>query len=565
MNQILDMIHYGFTSIGPFFILLGILIFVHELGHFLVAKYFKVRVEVFSLGFGKKILKFKRGDTTYCLSIIPAGGYVKMYGDDPNAQVPEEEKEHAFLHKPVSQRIWIVLAGPLANFLFAVFLMFGIALIGEHVPGGELGDIQPLTAAAKAGFHSGDFIQKIDGQEVTLWSEIRERIESSAGQDLHFTVRRRNESTPVELRAVPQLIENDSVLSANSRVGRIEGLVTESLSTVIGVKDPKGLAGQAGFKTLDRILSINGTDVHYFRDLDTVLKSSLSAANGDDAKLVFRVQSAEEEGPIRELTLSVPEKLRSGQMSLLERLGLESSELYLAKIKADSPAAKAGFQSADRIFTLGGKPIDKRKDVVDQVSGFKEGDTPLTFEVRRDGEVKQMSVTPTMTSLMSGQGREEQRFTIGVVPAYIMTGATPIFYRVYNPLKAVAIGFKKAIDLSEMVVMGLVRLVQNQVSAKNIGGMISIGRFASYSFEMCLVAFVKMMALISINLFLLNLLPVPILDGGHLVFFTIEAIKGAPLGLKKMEIAQQVGLILLMSLMAFAFFNDISNLIRPPW
>jgi regulator of sigma E protease len=146
-----------------------------------------------------------------------------------------------------------------------------------------------------------------------------------------------------------------------------------------------------------------------------------------------------------------------------------------------------------------------------------------------------------------------------------MTAAAPTLYRVKNPIQALGVGFRRSLEMSQMVIMGLVRLVQNQVSARNIGGVISIGRFASQSFEMGLVAFLKMMALISVNLFLLNLLPVPILDGGHLVFFTIEAIKGAPLGLRKMELAQQVGLIFLISLMVFAMFNDISNLIRPPW
>lgn len=563
MSQILGMIHQSFITIGPFFILLGILIFVHELGHFLVAKFFKVRVEVFSLGFGKKIFQHKHGDTTYCLSIIPAGGYVKMYGDDPNAEVPEDQKQHAFLHKPVSQRIWIVLAGPLMNFFFAVLLMFGVAMIGEHVPGGEIGDIDSQTAAAKAGFQSGDFIQKMNGQDVVLWADIRDRIEASGGQEIQFSVRRGSDPAPIEIKATPQMVDNDSVLSATSRVGRIEGLVTESLSTVVGVRNPKSLAGVAGFKNLDRILSINGVDVHYFRDLERILALDTLTKTGE-SKFVFKVQSAEDEGPVREIIINDTENLSIGKTSVLEQLGLESSELYLVKIKKDSPAAKAGFQAGDRVVMLGNKLIEKWKDVIDQVSGFKDG-TPLVFQVRRDGELKDLIVSPEMTVVMNGQGKEEKRFAIGVVPAYIMTGATPIFYQVHNPLKALMVGVKKSIDLSEMVVMGLVRLVQNQVSAKNIGGMISIGRFASQSFEMGLTAFVKMMALISINLFLLNLLPVPILDGGHLVFFTIEAIKGAPLGLKKMEIAQQVGLILLMSLMAFAFFNDISNLIRPPW
>ncbi|MCB0363080.1 MAG: site-2 protease family protein, partial [Bdellovibrionales bacterium] len=142
MDIILNWLHSGLSAIGPFLILLGLLIFVHELGHFLVAKWCGVKVEVFSLGFGKKILKYRRGETTYCISMIPLGGYVKMYGDDPTAEIPPEEKARAFLYKPVAQRIAIVLAGPLMNFFFAIPLFMAVGLNGEQVPGPIAGDIE---------------------------------------------------------------------------------------------------------------------------------------------------------------------------------------------------------------------------------------------------------------------------------------------------------------------------------------------------------------------------------------------------------------------------------------
>src|SRR5688572_19351866 len=141
MEFLTHYLHQGASFIVPLIILLGLLIFVHELGHFLVAKYYGVRVEVFSLGFGKKIFSHKRGDTEYCISLIPFGGYVKMFGDDPTAEVPAEEKKFAFNHKPVGQRIAVVLAGPLMNFFFAILLFMMITLIGEETIQPVIGDI----------------------------------------------------------------------------------------------------------------------------------------------------------------------------------------------------------------------------------------------------------------------------------------------------------------------------------------------------------------------------------------------------------------------------------------
>jgi regulator of sigma E protease len=142
-------------------ILLGLLIFVHELGHFLVAKYYKVRVEVFSLGFGKKLFSFRRGETEYCIAALPLGGYVKMYGDDPSAEVSEADRRGSFLHKPVGQRIAIILAGPLMNLLFAFVLYTAIAMMGERAIFPGLGDIDSKSMAATIGFQSGDTVLEV--------------------------------------------------------------------------------------------------------------------------------------------------------------------------------------------------------------------------------------------------------------------------------------------------------------------------------------------------------------------------------------------------------------------
>jgi len=561
MNFLLNSLQSLFSSIGPFFILLGLLIFVHELGHFLVAKFFNVRVEVFSLGFGKKIFQFVRGETTYCISLIPLGGYVKMYGDDPSMEVPEDQKNRSFLHKPVGQRIAIVLAGPLMNFFFAVFLFFVIAQVGDTVPGGQIGDIAADTQAYNAGFRSGDTILAINDKPVKLWSEIKNTVDDSAGQVLRFQVQRGNEK--LEVSAQPELVTNDVVLSSKPKVGRIQGLTIEAQSALIGISDPKSPAYVAGLRSLDMIEKINGRDVLYMRDLQTVFSEEMKKS--PQLKIDVRSYTSDKNPPPRTVDFNIATNIKPDSPTLLKDLGVEASNLYLLRIKKDSPAEKAGLKIGDKILTLAGEPVTVWQQVIDTVSKYKPGQEPMKMQVVRD-EVKQdILVAPEMTELMNMQGQEEQRLTIGIVPAFITTSPPPILYKAESFGQAVQIGWLKAVEWTELVVMSLVRLVQAEVSAKNIGGVITIGKFASQSFEVGLAAFLKMMAIISINLFLLNLLPVPVLDGGHLVFFTIEALRGAPVSLRKMEIAQQVGMIILISLMAFALFNDISNLFRAPW
>ncbi|NCN95787.1 MAG: RIP metalloprotease RseP, partial [Bdellovibrionales bacterium] len=179
MDLVIHYIQQTLSSIGPFVLLLGLLVFVHELGHFVVAKWCGVRVEVFSLGFGKKLLQYKHGDTVYCISMIPLGGYVKMYGDNFNADVPEEEKAKSFIHKPVSQRIAVVLAGPLMNLIFAVFLFTLIGFIGDRQPAAVVGDIAESSQAYTSGLRAGDHILSVNGQEIQGWVQLTQKIAES--------------------------------------------------------------------------------------------------------------------------------------------------------------------------------------------------------------------------------------------------------------------------------------------------------------------------------------------------------------------------------------------------
>lgn len=564
MTMLLSGIQSAFGYIGPFFILLGLLIFVHELGHFLVAKYFGVRVEVFSLGFGKKIFSYKRGDTTYCLSIIPLGGYVKMYGDDPSADIPAKEKAYSFLHKPVSQRIWIVLAGPLMNLFFAITVFAVIAGIGEDLPGPFLGDVAQTSKAYEVGFRSGDKILSVQGEQTPSWTQVKKKIEAAGGETAAVMVQREGESAPLQLQVPITIGDNENIFSSDRKVGTIAGFVQDSRSTMVGVKNPQSLAAQAGIKSLELIHSIDGNKVSYWRELEPNLKKAFASAKDEVAIQVRTLDKDDRPENLRTIQLKVPAKWQR-QKSLVDFLGLESSELYIYQIKPGSPADQAGLKSQDRVTHINQEPVLSWNDVLNKVKGFDPSTEAMSFNIVRNGKEEKFTIRPEMTKLMTAKGQEEKRFTIGIVSGFFPVGPEAVFLRESNPLKMIGRGFTDTVMWTEFIVISMVRLIQGEVSAKNVGGVITIGRVASHSFAAGLSTFLKTMAIISINLFLLNLLPIPVLDGGHLVFYTIEALKGAPLSMRKMELAHQIGLMLLMFLMVFAFFNDITNLIANRW
>lgn len=556
-----------FSYAVPLIILLGLLIFVHELGHFLVAKYFKVRVEVFSLGFGKKLVSFRRGDTEYCLSAIPLGGYVKMYGDDPTADISEADKQASLLHKPVGQRIAIVLAGPLMNLLFAFILYSAIAMIGEKAISPMVGDLEPTSVAATAGFKPGDSVLSVKDangvdHKIGTWNEMDKVVQANADSNLEFKVQRASGS--IDLVSVkPKLVPNPFVLSVKKEVGGIEGLSFMSRASTIAVAGTEGAAAKAGLRTGDTITKINSTPIRRWREL-------LFAAGtfADQKEITITVQrglleSLVSETPSTEtldFKLAVPAtaKGKTG-IEALKALGFDDPELYLASVEKGSPASKAGLKPGDLLQTINGQRMEKFENVVSTIRTFN-GEQPLKFTVLRDSKPVDLEITPNVKKRMNGSGQEESRFEVGIRPMIIDDTIQTVDVSTSNILEAAERGAVRSAEMSGAVVMGFVRLIQGQVSSKNIGGFLSIGEMAKKSWGMGTTEFLLAMAIISINLFVLNLLPVPVLDGGHLVFYTIEAIRGAPLSMQKMEIAQRVGAALLVGLMVFALFNDVSRI-----
>ena len=362
MENVLNVI---IQYILPATILLGVLIFVHELGHFILAKLSGVRVLKFSLGFGPKLIGKKIGETEYLISLLPLGGYVKPLGESPDEEISEADKPYSLNNQSVPKRFAILAAGSVFNLIFAFFLFSGIYMAGMPMLKPLIGSVLEDSPALKAGLREGDLVNSIDGVPVELWDELSQLIEKSQGRRLALGILRAG--TQVTLNVTPQATDSKNLL---------------------------------------------GEPVQAF-------KIGISPAGGEEGQIIKR----------------------------------------------------------------------------------------------------------------------------------------------YNPVIAIWKGFEDTAKWSKLTLQGMGVLITSPVERrKDIGGPLLIGKLAGDFARVGFQSFLLLMAMISVNLGVLNLLPVPILDGGHLFFLIIEAIIGRPVSVKMMEVAQQIGLVLLLSLMAFVFYNDITRL-----
>lgn len=554
MDWLFNFIQQSLSFLVPLTILLGVLIFVHEMGHFLVAKFYKVRVEIFSLGFGPKIFKFQRGDTTYCISLIPLGGYVKMFGDDPSASdaISDDQKHGSFLHKPVGQRIAIVLAGPLMNFFFAILVFFMVAIVGEDMIRPIVGDVQEDSAAWVYGFRPGDVIQSVDGNAVKTWDEVKTQIEELKDQTLSLEVNRFDTDESVSLQVRTSVIANPNILSTEEKVGAIEGLGVMARDTQIGISAPGSLAAQAGMKSFDKIQSINEKPVKKWYEVVYFLENYTQS---EPLEIQYSRSEGKEDETIQTALIEIPAGL-VGHLSP-EVLGLDIPDLYVSQFTENSPAREAGILRGDKIRSIDGESFNYWAGLVKKVQSYDPNDGPFDVEILRDGQIESVALIPELVEQPDNRGGRQSKYALGILSSVMPNPTGYILIRTFNPFLAMKKGILDTLYWTKITCLSFLRLLQARVSHRAIGGPIMIGQIASRTFQMGLSYFLKIMAIISINLFIINMLPIPILDGGHLVFFTIEALRGAPLSMRKMEIAQTVGLVLILGLMAMAFFNDI--------
>jgi regulator of sigma E protease len=448
-----------FSTLIAFIVALGVLIVFHEFGHYLIARWAGVKVLRFSVGFGSPIWmrRFGADRTEWAIGAFPLGGYVKML-DEREGPVAPEERHRAFNVQPVSRRIAIVAAGPVANFLLAVVLYWLLFLHG--VPGMRplIGEPLAGTPAGAIELRAGDLISKVGDRPVATWQDLRWEL-------LEYSVRRA--AVTLEVRHAD---------------------------------------GNISFHRLD----LSGIDAEQI-DSDLLRAIGLTRYNPPMAP----------------------------------RLG---------RLIENSPARRAGLREGDLVVSIDGRPISQWDELVAAVRASPE--RTLRLGIERGTQALEIAVTTAAeTEGTVTVGR------IGAAPQIDQKDIEHLLIEVrYPPLMAGWRAVQRMAEVSTFTLKMLGRMIVGDVSLRNLSGPITIADYAGQSAQLGWLAYLNFLALISISLGVLNLLPVPVLDGGHLMYYLVEIVKGSPVSERALEIGQQIGIVLLFGLMAFALYNDINRL-----
>ena len=446
--------------LGAFALALGLLIVVHEAGHFVVARWCGVKVLRFSVGFGKPLLsrRIGRDRTELALAAFPLGGYVKML-DEREGEVDQAELPRAFNRQSVWKRFIIVLAGPVANFALAIFMYWVLFVHGVEEPRPVLGKPEAQSMVEQAGFQEGELVRSINGQPIDSWQELR-------------------------------------------------------------------------WELLQQALAKSGATLEVINKRQEISFRKLDLASLDTSDL---------EGDI------------------LQQIGFRIYRPHLppiiGKITPGGVADLAGLREGDRILAIDGVPIERWAQVVAVIR--EAPGRPIRLDAQRQGQAISFTIMP---GEVDDRGKRIGRIGIAVLEQTDDRAALLIIVK-YGPVESLvkAVGLTWETSAFSLTMLG--RMVVGDVSWKNLSGPVTIADYAGQSAKLGLAYYIKFLALISISLGVLNLLPIPLLDGGHLMYYIVEIIKGGPVSERVMEIGQQIGLALLVMLMAFAFYNDINRLV----
>jgi len=445
-------------TIVSFLVALLILVSIHEFGHFYVARRCGVKVHRFSIGFGKVLWSWRdKQGTEYALAALPLGGYVKML-DEREGDVAPEERHMAFNNKTVWQRIAIVAAGPLANFLLAILLFWILLLQGQRDLIPVIESVAPGSIAAQAGLEAGQEIVAVDGEPTPTWQAL-----------------------------------NKALLNRLGETGRI------------------------GFKVAYPDSSFNYES---------------------EAQLVEWLRDSADPNPVEGLGIS---------------LSLPKIPPIVGEVVVASPAEKAGLKTGDQILQVDDRLINDWQSWVEYVR--KHPGKPLQVSLKRDSEILQITLIP---ELIEEGGQRVGRVGVGV-KAYTIHEDMIRSYD-YSVAGAFVAGVNKTWETSGFVLLSVKKLILGEISTKNLSGPITIAKVAGSSAEGGLRSFIGFVALLSVFLAVFNLLPIPVLDGGHLFYYLIEVIKRKPVSDKVQMLGYQVGLFLVISLSVLALYNDIMRL-----
>lgn len=457
----MDMLIQFVTYVVPFLVVLSVLVFVHEMGHYLVARWCGVRVETFSIGFGREIFGWNdRVGTRWKVSWLPLGGYVKFFGDMNAASAPDgevldtlspAERAVAFHHKKLWQRTLIVAAGPFANFIYAIVVLAAVFMLyGQRVTPPEIGRVMPDAPGAAAGLEVGDVVLEVDGRSVYRFEQVDEAVLMNPGHPVDLLVRRDGEERRIEV--TPRPIELD--------IGQ-------------GPRD----YGDIG----------------------------VSASN----------------------------------------------PAVVGEVQPDSPAARAGFRPDDVVVAVNGQPVDNFERLQDIVSGG--GGRTLVLTVERRGERHDLTVTPERRELSLADGTTQERFVIGIQRAFRPLHRLP-------PGTALVAALQTCWGMLDQTVDYVGQILVGDRGTEDLGGPLRIAQVSGQAAQVGLEQLVMLSILLSLNLGLINLFPIPLLDGGHLLFYAFEAVRGRPLTERMQEFALRIGLAMILTLTVFVTWNDLIQL-----
>ena len=571
---------YILTNAHWFVLLVGALVLFHELGHFLAAKALGVRVLRFSIGMGPRVLGWRHGETEYQLSLLPIGGYVKMWGEpsEPigetageaaaDAGPPEDvDPRRSFSVRPLWQRTTIVLAGPMANFLLAWLVYLGM-FHGVHTVGdARLGMVSPEGPAAQAGLAPGDRIIAVDGQPVGQWDEVRDAIAVRPGTELPITIERAGQRRTLVVTTARHS-EQDAFRELQER-GRI-GVSLQYVRAVVGVVDPDSPAARAGIRSGERLISVGGAPVHAWHEV----RARLALARAGEP-LTLGVGNEGEGEAVREVKLvpraDTPVGLDPTVFSAGDvpggYTGLVAKDSLVAEVEPDTPAAAIGLQAGDRVLAVGvhldgggerQRPVHVWALDLSSLSVDPKAELTLTWQrgslvMRHALRLAAHRVTDDFkeTSTTYVFGARNDPAASAMYTASRETGWAPA---------AVRSGAQVRDDIM-MIGQAVGRLVRGRLPLDAMGGPIMLFVIAEKSAKQGPTFFFRTLAMISVNIGLMNLLPVPTLDGGHLLFLGIEAVSRRPPSLRIRETAQAVGLVLIALLMLMVFRNDVMRFV----
>lgn len=537
-----------------FAILCSVLIFVHELGHFVWAKIFGVKVLTFSIGFGPKVVRLRGRETEYCIGLLPLGGFVKMLEENRQEAVLPEDRTRTFESQALWKRVIIILAGPAMNILFPVLLYFAVFIGDTRSLPAAVGQVLP-GHPAEGKLMPGDRVLEVDGERITTYAELHRYIAQSPNKELKLKVFR--DKKHIEVTIIPEEKVIRKPFEIVDKIGEI-GIKPSRPAAVIGISRPDSPAYRAGLRTFDLVTEVRGRPVKTFADLEDALREN----RGETVPVTYLrpvavpralgglADLAVYESGVAALTPEV------GHADLTSRTGIESADLYVAYVPEGSAEWNADLRPGDRIDELDHVEVPAWSVFLERL--FAEPDRPHVITWLRSGQRKSGTIELRREDWIDEYGDHRPRYFVRasnwapVVPEpYVEDGSRFQF--------AIRSALDETYDVVRFIVVGILRIIEGKVSISTLGGPITVYDVVGEEGAKGVSYFVWAMAVISINLGLINLLPIPVLDGGHLLFFALEAVSRKPLPLRVREIASLMGLLVLFALMGIAFKNDVER------